>query len=304
MDMKDANGKRAQDLTTDKQVLKTLTGLKDIALFNAVKEGDLVGVNHWLQQGADPNSMHEFGYKISCPLAFSKGTEPMWFESCSYAQESTALDLAIRELGCLHANTLSIVETLLKNGANPNIVSDFQNPLLHETIVYYSKGFTNYEDHITAFTELTRLLCVYGADTAKRNIVYRNENGFTPLELAIAVADHEKVGILLQQGADPNLKDSDGQTSLHWVAIYSNVYGDELHKYSFFSDISDKNVAYPKIFSTLANVLISSGADPTVVDNKGKTAASLVTNYSVKMALSAPSVEPLERQNEESCLLL
>jgi ankyrin repeat protein len=282
-DITDKAGKLAQDLTNDGKIREAFSCVKDWYLFNAVKNKDLIAVNHWLDRGANPNTLHEFSYEISCPLSFGKGRPPMWIESGSYARLSTPLDLAIRRLDGLHADTLLIVKALLKHRANPNITGNFKNPLLHETIVYYFKGFTNCPNYKEVFTGLTKLLCQHGADTTMRNNVYQNEYGFTPLELAIGSADCEKVCVLLSYGADPNLKDGDGQSALHLAAIYADVYVKHSNSHGFFAN---SDVDYRQVFSDIIYYLLAYGANPRVVDNKGNKPAALVNHYLFKNLLA------------------
>jgi ankyrin repeat protein len=282
-DITDKAGKQAQDLTNDGEIREAFSCVKDWYLFNAVKNKDLEAVNHWLDRGANPNTLHEFSYEISCPLSFGKGRPLMWFESCLSVKISTPLDLAIRRLEELHTDTLRIVKTLLEHGANPNITGSFTNPLLHETIVYYFKGFRNYPDYKKVFTELTKLLCQHGADTTMRSSVHQNEYGFTPLELAIGSADYEKVCVLLSYGADPNLKDADGQTALHLAAIFADVYVKQSNNYGFFAN---SDIDYRQVFSDIIYYLLAYGADPRAVDNKGNKPAALVNHYLFKNLLA------------------
>jgi ankyrin repeat protein len=67
----------------------------------------------------------------------------------------------------------------------------------------------------------------------------------TPLHLAVDRGDREAVEILLNSGADPNVKDLAGGTPLHW-AVASG-------------------------FPDLVELLLERGADPNARDNAGNT---------------------------------
>src|SRR3989338_5994357 len=67
----------------------------------------------------------------------------------------------------------------------------------------------------------------------------------TPLQMAARSGDIEAAHKLIEQGADVNAKDNNGQTPLHWAASNGNKEAAEL--------------------------LISKGADVNAKDNNGQT---------------------------------
>jgi hypothetical protein len=120
---------------------------------------------------------------------------------------------------------------------------------------------------------VVRLLLEHGADP---NI--KNENGRTPLHWA-AREDHVEVArLLLEHGADPNIQDKDGLTPLHVAAFYGHVEVVELLlEHGADPNIQDKygdtllHWAASKGRVDVVKLLLAHGANPTVKDKDGKT---------------------------------
>lgn len=265
---------------------------RDLNLYRAVSNGDLQQVNHWLAQGANPATIHDDeAYKISCPCCLRGQLLPMWTEVRSFVRRSNALDRAIRELNGFTKNTIAIVKALLKHGADPNNLGTFDYALLHETIIYYP---TRHDNAAENFNLICELLCEYGADVNLRSKAihcgYSSKNtlGFTPLELAIMLHDYKKLKILLRFGADPNLIDEEGRTSLHFAAIYADVYiktNQEMATHSQF--FQSKTPNYLELFQRIIRKLIEYGADIETADHYGNKAADLTANKILKRTLSS-----------------
>ena len=54
-------------------------------------------------------------------------------------------------------------------------------------------------------------------------INYRDQEGETPLQVAVRGGDKRLAEILLQHGADPNMTDSQLRTSLHYAGLYGDL---------------------------------------------------------------------------------
>ena len=54
-------------------------------------------------------------------------------------------------------------------------------------------------------------------------INYRDQEGETPLQVAVRGGDMRLAEILLQHGADPNMTDSQLRTSLHYAGLYGDL---------------------------------------------------------------------------------
>ena len=60
-------------------------------------------------------------------------------------------------------------------------------------------------------------------DQAGPGINYRDQQGETPLQVAVREGDLRLTEMLLQHGADPNMTDSHLRTSLHYAALYGDL---------------------------------------------------------------------------------
>ena len=119
-----------------------------------------------------------------------------------------------------------IVQTLLEAGADPNQKAQGKYPPLISACDKYRPNL-----------EIIKLLIEYGADP---NI--QDEDGNTPLHIAVGNDDSEITELLLTNGADPNIQDDIGNTPLHKPTNY-----------------------------IIKNLLIKHGADETIKNDQGKT---------------------------------
>ncbi|KAL7289692.1 hypothetical protein TKK_0016415 [Trichogramma kaykai] len=171
-----------------------------------------------------------------------------------------------------------IAELLLRAGADPNLASPRgQIAPLHLVPTGHVLGL---------FLEICDEL------NKKVPIDAENERGATPLHCALMVGNAEMAEALLRRGADPNLDDIDGLTSLHYLATYST--GD-LVAAKFFEvcdemglqvriDAQDKEGCTPLHLALhygkakLAKFLLMKGADPNLADEEGLTPRQVIFN--------------------------
>ena len=152
----------------------------------------------------------------------------------------------------------SFVEILTDTGADPSIADEYGNSCLHAAI------------HGHCSTETIQKIVDHGA-----HVNALNNDGATPLLVACSAAKAESVELLLTLGADPNIADADGDTSiLSAIEGYCSV--------SIMQQLIDngakvnatnnkgltallKACAYRQI--DVAKVLLEAGADPAIVDD-------------------------------------
>lgn len=123
-------------------------------------------------------------------------------------------------------NNKEIVQMLLEAGADSNQKAQGKYyPLI--------RACDKYRPNL----EIINLLFEYGADP---NI--QDNDGNTPLHIAVENASSEIIELLISKGADPNIQDNIGNTPLHIPANYK-----------------------------IQELLIKHGADETIKNNQGKT---------------------------------
>jgi energy-coupling factor transporter ATP-binding protein EcfA2 len=110
-----------------------------------------------------------------------------------------------------------------------------------------------------------------------------NEGG-TPLHLAVQLQKPDIVRSLIELKADPNAKDNKGQTPLHLVLIE-------------FNKMVNPDDRIKKIFIAIIDLLFQAGADETIIDNSGQSAADFD-----KKDLILPLIIPLRQLNFEDTI--
>jgi len=188
-----------------------------LALKRAAFEGNLDEVRSLLDAGADVNAADEYGsgtlltfHPEIVTYLLSRGADPNL-----QTNENGASVLA----GLAFVNEVECVRILLQHGADPNRgrLESLETPLHHALA---GGGDTDR-------TELVRLLIAHGADVnaaTRPGIVSCNlwrdarTRAETPLHRAAAYAPIEIVTMLLQAGADPALRDVNGDSPLGWAS--------------------------------------------------------------------------------------
>ncbi len=107
----------------------------------------------------------------------------------------------------LNRNRTLVLE-LIKRKADVNIVDNYgQSPLLHciqSSVVM--KGESSY-------LETARALLTHPSI----NINWADQNGNTALSLAVSAGDLKMATLFLKHGADPKVKNNDGNTAVHSI---------------------------------------------------------------------------------------
>lgn len=192
-----------------------------IPLVEACYHRNIQAVQTLLENGADPHFFID-GYKSPLEAALWNGP------AGPIDEKSFEIVKMLVDYGCdvnLHASDKSVIEKMAGLMAGGN-----DNPLLPEIIVYLlDNGATEGTDYLLHFAarngnvELARLL-IEQYDYDPDEILFKGQNSVVAsvyyskfIERPVTV---EMVQMLVEHGADPNLKDDDGKTALDYAVDY------------------------------------------------------------------------------------
>lgn len=124
----------------------------------------------------------------------------------------------------------------------------------------------------------------------------RDHDGQTPLHFAVEHVNTEAITILLDASAKPNLADHQGNTALHLAAKAPSRFSSRpqdlvsmLLQHNADPNTLNNDGQSPLFLSgnvVVTRILISAGADPSITDHFGKTAAETVSDPEAKALLS------------------
>jgi ankyrin repeat protein len=212
------------------------------ALIWAAEHGDAQTVDLLLGAGADAKAANEYG---ATPLyAAATNADPSITVKLMAAGADPNGRLLSGETPLMEAarqGNLATIQALLAGGADPKAqeVNGGQNALMwavsqhHADVVdeLIKQGADVNAHSKTGFTALMFAAQQGDADSARILLAAKaNPNevmpktGATPLIIASAISQPEVVSLLLDNGADPNVKDANGFTSLHH-AVRDTDYG-------------------------------------------------------------------------------
>ena len=184
-----------------KETIDTQNGYDFNALNIAVSDGYYEIAEVLLKNGANPNMLYKNNWTLLL-TATNKNNLELVKLLLKYGAKKTIdtkndydfnpLNLAIAD------EHYDIAETLLKNGANPNIL--YKN---NWTLLLSATNKNN--------IELVKLLLKYGAG---KTINENNNKLINALKIALSKEHHEIAKTLLENGANPNIKDNNGWTPL------------------------------------------------------------------------------------------
>ncbi|XP_069576175.1 histone-lysine N-methyltransferase EHMT1a isoform X1 [Brachyistius frenatus] len=174
-------------------------------LYISAKQGDLQKVIHLLVEGKDPNFLME-GQNKRTPLhaAAAEGHQ----EVCHMlVQAGASLDMLDEEqrtplMAACENNHLDTVKYLLRAGAAVGHKDATGFTCLH---LAAKLGHYDIVHHLLA--------------KASKHINGQDDGGWTPVTWAIEYKHMELVRLLLDKGADVNIRDKEENVCLHWAAL-------------------------------------------------------------------------------------
>ena len=173
----------------------------------------------------------------------------------AYLQDDTALNSAV----CY--NHPDILLILLEAGTDPNIHGEHV-PALHVAAS---------NDHV----EAAKILISHGAKIDVRDTV----NNDTALIYGIRDGKFRVAEFLLEAGADPNLADRRGFAPVHIAVARNEVklvqrlldHGAAINVRTYSDGKTPLMIAAAAGFEEMVEILLSRGADPSIVDSAGKS---------------------------------
>merc|ERR1740128_614684 len=287
------------------------------ALMLAAKNGHHQAVSILLEHGANLNAKNIFKQNALCiavenchgpvvSVLLENGADPNTRDEWD---GSTVLIKAAK-----HCQP-QIISKLLENGADPNMISDFYTPLMMAAekgniqacqILLENGADVNVVTYIDYIPERQNALSLAGkngnldifaflldngADMSSLNNV---EDGYTPMIFAIKSYFKDNmtainlIHILLDHGADINLRNEYGRTALMSLALYDGKENILAALLDNGADVNLQNNVFGKFYNYTAlmyaaeegkektvSMLLDSGADPNLQNGHGQSALSL-----------------------------
>lgn len=166
----------------------------------------------------------------------------------------------------IQVQNINILAKILEQGVNPNIhmqSAPFWTPL-QAAIDEIDDGGT---------IQIVQLLIQFGADVNAWNLLQDSN----PLIMAIWGGHDQVTRLLLEAGANPNVKDSEGNSPLRFSVNQENVevvklllkYGVQstLDRAGGFGGMNALGIAVHKMNIPIIEILLDAGANPEVTDN-------------------------------------
>ena len=201
-----------------------------LAVKNKFEDDFCLLIRNWDRQ--DDDTVEKIRYLLS------RGINP----NC---KQGLPLRYATRQVNLESSAYLRVVKLLLDAGANPNVEYDER-----ETPIYIAIYLARYGDDLTS-SKLVKMLLDAGA------MPNNATKGLTPLHVALKLGKIEVVKVLLKGGADPNIRNLEGETLLHVADNYLRNGG----PYNFYTETF---MDYKKrlTIERIVHVLLDAGADP------------------------------------------
>ncbi|XP_023313720.1 ankyrin-3-like [Trichogramma pretiosum] len=289
--------------TNDASVELVQEADNDSSLHSTLDSGDKEKVESLLRNGADPNITNEQGLTPLHVICNNLGEDDvdlmdLFFRINEELNRPVQLDAQNKEgnsalhLAVIRGNKKAI-ELLLRRGARSNLANaEGLTPLLLICKIYHDADDDEDDEENDDDNESLAEM-FFRINEEKHQLVQVNvqdNQGNTPLILAMDRGDENLMELLLRRGADPNTTDKEGSSPLHVICNRAD-YGEDddvgLIK-SFFKinqelnrsvlvDVRDEQGRTPLHLALwwglkrIAKFLLRRGADPNSVDEKGST---------------------------------
>jgi ankyrin repeat protein len=169
------------------------------------------------------------------------------------------------------------VALLVKQGADPGLPNNEERTAFHHLAdPLYHHDPRNHEPVDGDIEDQHLGAALAGRIKGSAHIVdHRDNTGSTALHIAARSASDTAVALLLNLGADPDLPDREGSTPLHLAARHADWLS--LHTYE-----EREYAGWSRRTTRIRELLLGAGADATVRDSQGRTAAEIEEAMSKK----------------------
>ncbi|TPX17799.1 uncharacterized protein E0L32_002900 [Thyridium curvatum] len=168
----------------------------------------------------------------------------------------------------------SIFGLLVRSHANPNVADkDGATPLhyLAEPVDIWRQN-----DDL----DIKKLASLLSSPNLK--VDQKNHSGATALHVAATNASVPVVELLLLLGADPTITDGQGKTALHRASLRPQWQGSHEHDHLGGPGENDGD----RMAARMKALLLDAGADQTIIDDHGQTAADIESQESLRLKRS------------------
>ncbi|XP_014233514.2 ankyrin-1-like [Trichogramma pretiosum] len=260
-------------------------------LHYAIFNGDINLVEILLRRGARANLVNERGETCLHIICSSDDDDEnmakMLFQICDVKHQTVQVDAQDNEgwtplLVAIYQGNINLVECLLRRGARPNLADNKKITPLHAICKRKNgddgllKRFFEINDELNQLVEVDA----------------KNEEGSTPLHLALSHACKKMNQLLLQRHADPNLANAEGHTPLHVICQRED---DDVDLVKMLFEMSDKlnkpiqidardkfgcaplHLALNGGHEQIAEWLLRRGADINLANVKGSTPLHMIS---------------------------
>ncbi|XP_014226784.2 ankyrin-3-like [Trichogramma pretiosum] len=260
-------------------------------LHAAINKGNIKLVEILLNRGSAPNLVTDEGETCLHIICRSDDDDEnmakILFQICDEKHQMVPVDARDNEgrtplLVAIHNGNIKLVEFLLKRGARPNLAGNKKLTPLHALCERknsddgLAKRFFEINDELNQLVEVDA----------------KNEEGSTPLHLALSRGCKKLNELLLKRHADPNLANAEGHTPLHVICQREDddvdlvkmlfEMGDKFNKPIKVdardkSDCTPLHLALNRGHEQIAEWLLRRGADINLANAKGSTPLHLIS---------------------------
>lgn len=179
------------------------------ALMLACQNGHKRAVEILLSKGANPHIVSEWGSNSAAREAVKGGHVEILklLLRDKHVGTHVRLSLGYALIEATIKGRNDIVKLLLESGVDPNVKGS------RESDHSYGSTFALLEAVIGSHTSMVQLLLAKGADINMQS----DEMSLTPLAVASGEGDEGMIKLLLNKGANPNIRDVHGETALDYA---------------------------------------------------------------------------------------